>query len=467
MCHRLLASAFLGSLLVASLAAARPIRFAKAKTFPSGITHTARVAVGDFNGDGYPDLAVSSTWNSVAVFLGKGDGTFSGPTIYQLTYYVTGAVAVGDFNGDGKLDMAVVGGDEAGNGLAFFAGKGDGTFDPPQYFPTALARAEISATAGDFNNDNILDIFTGGNGNSELILGNGEGNFQDGPLVGVGGFDVAAGDFNHDGNLDVALTQPYSGGDSVASVNVVLGNGDGTFLPAQPYTGFEEPLGIAVGDFNHDGKLDLAVTDYVADTIVVLLGNGDGTFTNIGQWYAGTEPGSVAVADFNMDGKLDLAVADFGYDAISVLPGDGHGTFPNSSYVTTAAAPSQVVTADLNRDGSPDLVVVNNGADSVSVLLNAEGTYVRLKSSRNPSNVGQAVTLTATVKGSVVESPAPSGIVTFKNGSKTLGSAHLSEGKASFTTSGLSKGSHDVTATYSGDGNFNPNQSGVLIQDVH
>jgi hypothetical protein len=465
MYHRLLLSAFLSPLLIVSMTAARPIRFAKAQTFPSGITHTSRVAAGDFNGDGYPDLAISSIYNNVAVFLGKGDGTFSGPTTYTVSFYVTGAVAVGDFNSDGKLDMAVVGGDEAGNGLAFFSGNGDGTFTGPTYFATALARSEISAVVGDFNHDGHLDIFTGGNGSSELILGDGKGNFHDGPVVDAFGFDVAVGDFNHDGNLDVAATQAFPSSHP-PGVAVLLGNGDGTFQPPQRYSGMQEAVGITAGDFNGDKKIDLAVTDYASFTIVILQGNGDGTFTNIGQWYAGVQPGSVAAADFNMDRKIDLAVADYGGDGVSVLTGKGDGTFPTLVDVPTAAGPSDVAVVDLNHDGSLDLVVVNHGAESVSVLLNAEGTYVRCRSSLNPSKIGQPVTFTASVRGSVPKLPTPSGTITFKDGSKILAQVHLSQGGGSFTTSTLSKGSHNITATYSGDANFNPNQSAVLIQKV-
>jgi hypothetical protein len=464
MYRRLLLSAFLGPLLIASTAAARPIRFAKARTFPSGIAHTARVAVGDFNGDGYPDLAVSSTYNNVAVFLGKGDGTFSGPTTYTVSFYVTGAVAVGDFNSDGKLDMAVLGGDEAGNGLAFFSGNGDGTFTGPTYFAVGPAASDISAVVGDFNHDTHLDIFAGGNGVSELILGNGKGDFQDGQVINASGDEVVAGDFNQDGNLDVATTQTYAGF-GTAGVYVLLGNGDGTFQLPQLYTFTEKPLGVAVGDFNGDKKLDLAVTDSYY-TVAILEGNGDGTFTNIGQWYAGSQPSVVAAADFNMDGKIDLAVADYGGDGVSVLPGKGDGTFPTLIDVPTAAAPSDVAVVDLNHDGSLDLVVVNHGAESVSVLLNAEGTYVRCRSSLNPSKIGQPVTFTASVRGSVPKLPTPSGTITFKDGSKILAHVHLSQGRGSFTTSTLSKGSHNITATYSGDANFNPNQSTVLIQKV-
>jgi len=459
--------AILALVSVAPTAVARPISFASPHTFPSGLTHTSRIAVGDFNGDGYPDLAVSSTFNTVAVFLGKGDGTFSGPTIYSLTYYVTGAVAVGDFNGDGKLDLAVVGGDSSGHGVAFLAGNGDGTFQAPVYFKTTLAGGEISAVAADFNHDGNLDLFVGGNGSSEVVLGDGKGNFWDGQYEdGVSGFDVVAGDFNRDGNLDVATTQPYASAGS-AGVYVLLGNGDGTFRSPQLYSGMEEPLGIATGDFNGDKKLDLAVTDNEFNTIVTLLGNGDGTFTNIGQWYAGFEPGSIVTADFNMDGKLDLAVTDYGSNALAIFPGKGDGTFPTFFYVAAGAKPVSVVTVDLNRDGSPDLVVVDSAAESVSALLNAAGTFVHLASSPDPSKVGQPVTFTATVHGSVLQSPTPSGAVTFMDGSKALGHVQLSQGQASLTTSSLAKGKHNITAKYSGNETFNPNQSAVRVQTVN
>lgn len=291
------------------------------------------------------------------------------------------------------------------------------------------------------------------------------GSFHDGQLEPVFGFGVAAGDFNHDGNLDVASTQAYPSYNP-NGVSILLGNGDGTFQAAEPYSGLEEPLGITTGDFNGDQELDLAVTDYIFNTVVILQGNGDGTFTNTGQWFAGINPGSVAVSDFNGDGKADLAVSDFGDNAVVVLPGQGDGRFPSLMKLRTGASPASVVAIDVNQDGSADLVSVNNGDETFSVLLNTAGTYVQLRSSLNPSSSGQPVTFTMKVHGSVITSSLPTGSVVFKDRATTLGSAPLAGGVASFTTSSLGIGSHFISAVYSGDSNFNPHRSTVLVQTV-
>lgn len=454
------------SFLTGLNAAARPINFSTTTTFATGIAHSEHVAVADFNHDGNPDLVISSTYNQVAVFLGKGDGTFIGPTIYNLTFYVTGSVAVGDFNGDGNVDLAVVGGDTSGNGLALLSGKGDGTFNSPVYFQTTLAGASLVAVAADFNHDNHLDLFVGGNGSSQVILGNGDGTFQNGQYIGVYGDGVTVGDFNHDGNLDVATTQAYPPYNS-NGVSLLLGNGDGTFQSPQGYSGMEEPFAIVSGDFNDDKKLDLAVSDYLLDTVNVLQGNGDGTFTNIGQWFGGITPGAIAISDFNVDGQSDLAISAYNDNSVGVLPGLGNGTFPTIYYIPTGSGPSDVKAVDFNHDGAVDLVVVNNVDNTFNVVLNAAGTSVQLTSSPDPSTVGQAVTFTATVTGTLQKSPPPpSGKVTFKDGVTILGSASLNNGTATFTTSALAKGTHNIVARYSGDSYFNPNQSKARVQKV-
>jgi hypothetical protein len=450
-------------LLAVSITSAygRAVKFAHAQSYavPAPDSTPGCVAVGDFNRDGYPDIVVTDHYNSVSVFIANHNGTFKSPITYLLSFYVTGCVAVGDINKDGKLDLVVVGGDTTGNGLALFMGNGDGTFTGPTYQKTPLAGASLKGVLVDLNHDHNLDIFVGGNGSSIELLGDGRGNFVAGPWQNSSGDDVAVGDFSGDGNPDIVLSDYFA-----AEVGILLGNGDGTFQTPIINSGFFQPLGLAVGDFNRDGKLDVAVTD--VGIVIMLTGNGDGTFTHTGQWYAG-DPGSIVAADFNKDGKLDLATTNVSGNALSTMLGHGDGTFASFVDFPVGTNPGFLAVADFNRDGSLDVVTTNYGDDTMSVLLNAAGTFVRVTSSLNPSTSGQSVTFTATVKGSVNTTSVPTGAVIFKDGAITLGSVSLSAGKASFTTSSLAVGKHKLTATYSGSSTFNPNTSGTLVQTVN
>ncbi len=459
-------SVFLTALLVLQLAvptagSARKIRFAAAQHFESGASSPGCLATGDFNGDGYPDLVVANHYQTLAVLINKGDGTFKAPVTYTTDFYVTGCVAVADFNGDKKLDLLAVGGDDLGNGLALLLGNGDGTFSSPIYTPTSLAGASLSVAVGDLNGDGNLDLFVGGNGSSEDIFGDGKGHFQDGHYQNASGFDVALADFNGDGNLDAAATD-----DSGGTVSILLGNGDGTFQMPQVYNRINVPTGIALADFNRDKKLDLAVAVYNDASALILLGNGDGTFTIGQEWSADLSPGKVIVQDFNKDGNVDLALSDFDGGDVSVLAGDGTGKFPTTFNFSSGTNPTYVASADFNRDGSPDLAVTNYGDNTVSVFLNAAGTFMTLTSKPNPSKYGEPVTLTARAKGSVERSQIPTGWVTFKDGSTVLGKIRLQKGVASLKISSLSKGRHQIRALYSGDDLFNPNTSSVLVQIV-
>lgn len=206
-----------------------------------------------------------------------------------------------------------------------------------------------------------------------ILLGNGDGTFTARATIPVAGGpqSVAAGDFNRDGKLDLAVVS-YSSN----TATVLLGNGDGTFTEAasSSATGFE-PLSVAAADFNGDGILDLAVTGLNGGapglgTVTVLLGKGDGTFAPTAvSPEPGQNPSSVAVADFNGDGKADLAIANAGSNTITVLLGNGDGTFAAPLSPAAGTDPLFVAVGDFNGDAIPDLAAANNSTSSVTVLL--------------------------------------------------------------------------------------------------
>lgn len=326
----------------------------------------ASVAVGDFNRDGKPDLAVANLGNNdVSILLGDGDGTFHPAVNYSLGSGSPepAAVAVGDFNGDGKPDLVV---SDAGNGnFSILLGNGNGTFQSPVSYSGG---GGYSLAVGDFNGDGKLDlVFVPGNVN--VLLGNGDGTFQPALQYSAGTtpFSVAVGDFNRDGNLDLAVANFGSN-----NVSVLLGRGDGTFEPATNYSTGSEPASVAVADFNHDGNLDLAVANLGDNNISVLLGNGDGTFRRAENYAAGSAPRWVAVGDLNGDSKLDLVVANNavhgGTASVSVLLGKGDGTFQSPVDYAAGAQPEAVAVGDFDSDGKLDVAVADMGSSSVFVL---------------------------------------------------------------------------------------------------
>jgi hypothetical protein len=182
---------------------------------------------------------------------------------------------------------------------------------------------------------------------------------------------VAVGDFNGDGNLDLAVTNVGSN-----MVSVLLGKGDGTFQPQVAYAVGSIPNSVAAGDFNGDGKLDLVIANEYASAVSVLLGRGDGTFQPQVTYAVGSYPYAVAVGDFNGDGKLDLVTANENAGTISVLLGRGDGTFQPQVTYAVGANPEFVAVGDFNGDGKLDLAVANVGGNTVSVLLgNGDGTF--------------------------------------------------------------------------------------------
>ena len=304
------------------------------------------VAIGDFNGDGIPDI-VSAPHGGIAISLGNGDGTFM-TTLIPNVDPVDGinAFGVGDFNGDGICDLLVD--DEDTGNLTMLLGKGDGTFSVGQN----LKFNSVTIAVADFNGDGKIDVALSGNATTTILLGNGDGTFTATPNPPqIVPNRLVAADFNGDGKLDLAVV-----GSGTNAITILLGNGDGTFTAApNPPPGTTSQLIAA--DFNGDGKIDLAALDLLGDTVTILLGNGDGTFTAESPFPTGSNAVSLAVGDFNGDGKPDVAVAgvaSFPEHQVAIIAGNGDGTFAAGVDVNAISVES-LAAADFTGNGSSDL----------------------------------------------------------------------------------------------------------------
>ena len=277
--------------------------------------------------------------------------------------------------------------DAAGNPLAAdvvwsFTTSGSGA-PGPLFEPPAKVAAGTNAhgvTVADVNADGDQDLVVAITGDDAvtILLGNGSGGFSASGSypTGVHPKFATTGDFNGDGDLDFAsANQDDTSGEDVS---VYLGNGDGTFSLAGHFAACSNPHEVAPGDLNEDGDLDLAVVCWGGSVASVLLGNGDGTFQPATNHGVGSAPHSLVVADFDGDNNLDIATADRNSNTVSLLPGDGDGTFDNRLVRSVGTGPHSMRTADLNKDGDLDLVTANDGSDSVTVLFgNGDGTFSR------------------------------------------------------------------------------------------
>jgi FG-GAP-like repeat len=330
------------------------------------------VAVGDFNGDGKTDIAVANPGsNNVSVLLAKGSGGFADARDFRVTPPSLYEVA-GDFNHDGKQDLVV-----SGNGTSILFGKGNGTFKAPVTITTKLWGAVIAA---DLNGDGFLDlIMIPQNSSSQItvLLNNGDGTFGT-PLsyfCGDSPTTLAVGDFNGDGKIDVAVTIK-------SFVSILLGNGDGTLQSPLPFSAGTQPAGIAVGDFNGDGKLDVAVGDSSANDVAVAFGNGDGTLkpAEIIPLPAGNAVQMVAAGDFNGDGHLDLAAfaPGQGTSTVFILLNKGNGTFKSLTAYTVGPVENgstSMAVADYNLDGHPDIALAAGGSNATVLFNTGNGTF--------------------------------------------------------------------------------------------
>jgi hypothetical protein len=401
----------------ASGAPSSGLNFATAESFNSGGSGPNSVAIADVNGDNIPDLVVANwctdstcTASSVAVLLGRGDGTFQPAVTYGSGGLIADSVAVAQLRGTGHpVDIVVANcgstGSTCANGnVAVLLGVGNGTFDTAVPY-TLGADGATSVAIADVSGDGIPDLLVGtgstAGGLVSVLIGEGNGTFHSAVTYGSGGVNplaLAVADVNGDGKPDVVVANQCADDTCTSSnVGVLLGNGEGTFGTAATFgSGGLFSDGVAIDDLNRDGKLDIVVANSSSSSTVddgnvgVLLGNGDGTFKTAVPYLSGAfGAASVAVADVNGDGKKDLVVANCsatvssctgGGGTVGVLLGYGNGTFQTAvTYLSGGSTPFGVAVADVNGDGRPDIVAANCGgascgtaatAGTVGVLIN-------------------------------------------------------------------------------------------------
>ncbi len=261
------------------------------------------VASADFNGDGFPDLAVADNNGSIRILLGKGDGSFQSGTSIAVSGH-PGSIAIGDFNGDGVKDLVT--GDQSSSAFYVYLGKGNGEFATAAAYH--VPNYATSVTAADFNNDGRSDVVVSEGelasvpGGGVLFLSNPDGALQ-APITitNASQFQRAAvADVNGDGNMDITF-QALGG-----QFFEFLGNGNGTFQSPKYFNANPESYHFVLADLNGDGNLDFASVGAASNAICVIPGHGNGAFSFPINYGTGLDPLTIVAGDFNGDGKIDL-----------------------------------------------------------------------------------------------------------------------------------------------------------------
>ena len=366
--------------------------FAPAQSLPLGFKANVNVVkVVDINGDRKPDVIVGSIDKElVSVFLGHGDGTLATPHHYRV-YGSPEEIQISDQNEDGTADILVSNGIGGG---ARLLGNGDGTFQAAEiYFVVNNTLGASGAAVADFTGDGVPDLLVANGGywqgqgslTAVLMRGLGAGRFGSPvPLQEQLGLSVVAGDWNGDGRQDLAFT---GDGDRKQQLSIALGHGDGTFSSATKIDlpGRREHVGnfLTTAFVNGDNTPDLLVAN-LDKSVSVFLGNGQGGFVAPPVVPIGVSPNGIVSGDLNGDGKLDMAVTYLGdFSALNgglkIALGNGDGTFGSVQIVLANVAPDSVAIADFDGDGKLDLAVslqVRKFEWDVEILLgNGDATF--------------------------------------------------------------------------------------------
>ena len=376
------------SVLISSTTALRPGDFETRVEYLTG-AQPSGLALADVNGDGKLDAVVGNAGDgTLSVLLGTGDTDvgFLPQRIVQAGGSPIALVAA-DLDGDGKLDIAVLNG---GGGVGVLLGNGDGTFRAAVSYPAGDGAEQL--VVADVNGDHAQDLIvrrTSDTGNSiaTLLIGNGDGTFQAAVDRDLGATAtwITTGELNGDGKLDLAVTR--RGRSAPGTVSILLGSGDGHFTPGGDVATDQGPVTVAIADMNGDGKPDLVVN--VQQTprpmarggaIDVMLGNGDGTFRGKVDQYGSLDPVTFAVADLNGDHIPDVVTLSGADATVSSIIAAADGTLILRADYLLGTGPSSIAFGDITGDGETDAAVADQMTTAVAVeVVSLDGFVARVE----------------------------------------------------------------------------------------
>ncbi|MCA0350647.1 MAG: VCBS repeat-containing protein [Chloroflexi bacterium] len=343
-----------------------PIDFHPVVTYSSP-SRPCELGRGDFNGDGFVDLATANQASSeIQIFLNNGAGVFPTRTPYSVA--TPCGIDVGDVDGDKDLDIVVT--KQTSNQLGVLLGNGDGTFQIAQSFSTGSRPTDVILR--DLNQDTELDAVVTNQDSQgvSILLGNGNGTFANQTIYTVQASPTleAVGDLTGDGYPDVVVAN--AGSDSVS---VLINNANGTFSPTVNYGVGNVPHSAGIGDIDGDSDNDIIAVNRLEQSMTRLINNGTGSFTPLAPTIFLQGPGDIEITDLDADGTLDIlatnTINDVDPGTVSIYFGLGNANFTSPQLVTSGVHPTSLIYADLNNDGLVDIATSNFYGNSISVLL--------------------------------------------------------------------------------------------------